>query len=391
MAIFSVTKGRLRATAGSQVRSSARPSSSRTPVTTSIPAARRVSAPPAATGLGSGTATTTRATPASMSARAHGPVRPVWLQGSSVTTAVHPRTSTPAARAASSAATSACGVPTPACHPSARTAGWAASAGLVPELGLSWCLSWCRGRARRAGRSRRAGWARGGGRDGPAPAHGPSRRAPPDRRARPGGVRPGRPLRRVPWGRGARRRGPAARCSARPLTSGRQARSGVDDGGSGADAGHPPRRVRRRPGPPPRTSSHPDFDRRSWSSTRSTGVRLRVEVDARVADYDRRLGFSPTPEHVCVRRRSCHRGRGGPVRRPTLRACPGRPSAGRAAQTATGSERPPVRATSSSCVVAKTACGCPAAAQTTGYARSASSTTVGSGSGWPTGATPPIG
>ena len=43
-------------------------------------------------------------------ARAHGPVRPVWLHGSRVTTAVAPRASAPAS---ASASTSACGVPAP--------------------------------------------------------------------------------------------------------------------------------------------------------------------------------------------------------------------------------------------------------------------------------------
>ena len=58
-------------------------------------AARR--RPRAAAGLGSGWANTTRRTPASISASAHGPVRPVWLHGSSVTTAVPPRARSPAA------------------------------------------------------------------------------------------------------------------------------------------------------------------------------------------------------------------------------------------------------------------------------------------------------
>ena len=54
--------------------------------------------PPAAAGHGSPTATTTLATPASISATLHGPVRPVWLHGSRVTTAVAPRAREPAAR-----------------------------------------------------------------------------------------------------------------------------------------------------------------------------------------------------------------------------------------------------------------------------------------------------
>ena len=82
--------GRRCSTAKVQTRFSARASSASSPVSTSTPAARRVSAPPTATGFGSGCATTTRRTPAPTRAWEHGPVRPVWLQGSSVTTAVAP-------------------------------------------------------------------------------------------------------------------------------------------------------------------------------------------------------------------------------------------------------------------------------------------------------------
>ena len=57
---------------------------------TSTPAMRRRSAPPAAFGLGSRMPMTTRFTPARMRASEQGPVRPVWLQGSSVTAMVHP-------------------------------------------------------------------------------------------------------------------------------------------------------------------------------------------------------------------------------------------------------------------------------------------------------------
>lgn len=97
---------------------SARASSSRTPNSTSMPAARNRSAPPRASGFGSGTATTTRATPARISASAHGGCFPWWLQGSSVTTTVAPRASAPA-RAKATA--SAWGPPNSACHPSATT------------------------------------------------------------------------------------------------------------------------------------------------------------------------------------------------------------------------------------------------------------------------------
>ena len=60
-----------------------RPSASRRPVLTPIPAARNCLKPrPATKGFGSGIAATTRATPAAISASVHGPVRPVWQQGS---------------------------------------------------------------------------------------------------------------------------------------------------------------------------------------------------------------------------------------------------------------------------------------------------------------------
>ena len=66
-----------------------------TPSSTSTPAARSRSRPPPASWVGSGTATTTRATPAAISASAQGPVRPVWAHGSRVTTAVPPRARSP--------------------------------------------------------------------------------------------------------------------------------------------------------------------------------------------------------------------------------------------------------------------------------------------------------
>ncbi len=87
---------------------SLRPSVSSTPETTSIPAARNVSAPPAATGLGSLAAKTTRAMPAAIIARVQGGVFPVWLHGSSVQYSVDPRAFGPAP---ASALTSACAPP----------------------------------------------------------------------------------------------------------------------------------------------------------------------------------------------------------------------------------------------------------------------------------------
>ena len=71
---------------------------------------------PTATGLVSAWANTTRRTPAAISASEQGPVRPVWLHGSRVTTAVVPRAASPASRSAS---TSACGPPAPRWKPSA--------------------------------------------------------------------------------------------------------------------------------------------------------------------------------------------------------------------------------------------------------------------------------
>ena len=60
-------------------------------MSTAMPAARSRSAPRAASGLGSAIAATTRATRAAITASVHGGVRPVWLQGSSVTYSVAPR------------------------------------------------------------------------------------------------------------------------------------------------------------------------------------------------------------------------------------------------------------------------------------------------------------
>ena len=115
---FQMTYGRLRRTAVSQARLPFSASCRRTPVSTWTPASRSVAAPPAATGVGSSTAMTTRRTPAPISASAHGPVRPVWLQGSRVTTAVPPRARSPAW---ASATISACGPPAYAWKPSPTT------------------------------------------------------------------------------------------------------------------------------------------------------------------------------------------------------------------------------------------------------------------------------
>lgn len=113
-AYFQRTKGRPRRTDVSHATLTAAASSASSPLSTSTPAARSVAAPPDAAGLGSDTACTTRATPASISAWAHGPVLPVWLHGSSVTTAVPPRAASPAARSACTSACGPCGLAVPA-------------------------------------------------------------------------------------------------------------------------------------------------------------------------------------------------------------------------------------------------------------------------------------
>ena len=131
---FQVTNGRWCSMPKVQARFNARASRSIRPNATSTPASRNVVSPPAAIGLGSGWANTTRATPASTMAWAHGPVRPVWLQGSSVTTAVAPRASAPAS---ARAAASACGLPRrggtpPRSRPRRRPAGRSRPAGSGP-------------------------------------------------------------------------------------------------------------------------------------------------------------------------------------------------------------------------------------------------------------------
>ncbi len=132
VANFQVTNGRWCSTAKVHTRLSSRASSSSRPDSTSSPWARRWAAPPDATGLASGWAKTTRRTPAATSAAAQGPVRPVWLQGSSVTTAVVPRADSPA-RARASA--SAWAVPAPRWCPSA-TVRPSPSSSTQPTRGL---------------------------------------------------------------------------------------------------------------------------------------------------------------------------------------------------------------------------------------------------------------
>ena len=84
-----------------------------------------------------------RAIPAAISASEQGPVRPVWLQGSSVTTAVPPRARSPASR---SARISACGPPADV-DVRRRPPGRRRPAGRRRRSGWGW---WCRDRWRLA-------------------------------------------------------------------------------------------------------------------------------------------------------------------------------------------------------------------------------------------------
>src|SRR5581483_5676629 len=105
----SVTSGRSVSIQRSQPARNSRHSSSHAPTSTATPARRSRAAPPPRTcGLGSRTPITTRSTPARTSASAHGPVRPTWLHGSSVTYTVAPR-ALPSSLASASA--SACAPP----------------------------------------------------------------------------------------------------------------------------------------------------------------------------------------------------------------------------------------------------------------------------------------
>src|SRR5207237_8079523 len=75
-AYFQVTNGRPRRWPVSHASLPSAASASSTPPVTATPAARSTSAPPAAAGLGSATAKTTLATPASTRASTQGGVRP---------------------------------------------------------------------------------------------------------------------------------------------------------------------------------------------------------------------------------------------------------------------------------------------------------------------------
>ncbi len=87
----------------------ARHSASRQPTSTRMPARRSSAMPlPSTTGFGSPQPMTTRAGRAARIAPVHGPVRPTWQHGSSVTYSVVPRAGP---RSAANAFTSACGSP----------------------------------------------------------------------------------------------------------------------------------------------------------------------------------------------------------------------------------------------------------------------------------------
>ena len=108
--------GRPRSMRERKPRLSARACASIKPDSTVMPAARSLSKPaPSTCGNGSRIAATTRATPAAISASAHGPVRPVWAHGSSDD--IGRRAACAFARRRS-ANTSACGSPARWCQPS---------------------------------------------------------------------------------------------------------------------------------------------------------------------------------------------------------------------------------------------------------------------------------
>ena len=179
--------------------------------------AQRRGPPPRFRGSGRRRRTRHGRTPASISACAHGPVRPVWLHGSRVTTTVPPRARSPASARA-------------------RTSACVAAGPLVPALADDGT-----GRVEDDGAD-----------DGVGSGGSPSPRA------------------------ASRRRGASPRSRSgwpRALPARSRARSGVRrrvaDGGRRA-----PRRttsVATQPDDTRRAASHPDFHRRSRSSTRSTG------------------------------------------------------------------------------------------------------------------------
>ena len=215
-AYFQVTNG-APGDGGEPAALSACASSARTPASTSTPARAAVARRRPRAG-GVGRAKTTRATPASSSACVQGPVRPVWSHGSSVTTAVPPG-------------------PAPA------------------------------GRAR-ARRPRRAGCRLRGATPSPTTWPSGARRTQPTR---------GFGLVGCPTARRARRRG-ASRRSRRgwprePLSAS-VAAPGARGWSSQARRGQP-RHDSAAGRACPRVASHPDFHRRSRSSTGSTGRWLR--------------------------------------------------------------------------------------------------------------------
>ena len=85
-AALTITNGRRRSWADRKPAFSRRAAAPSSPTSTATPAARSTSTPrPATRGNGSSVATTTRVTPASRMRCVHGPVRPTWQHGSSVT------------------------------------------------------------------------------------------------------------------------------------------------------------------------------------------------------------------------------------------------------------------------------------------------------------------
>ena len=116
MAYFSTTKGRPVVMKWKNTSLRCRHPSSRTPVSTTVPASRSCAHPwPATKGFGSRAPTTTRAMPASRIASVQGGVLPQWQHGSSVTYRVLPAGSS---AHAASASRSAWGWPHAVCQPS---------------------------------------------------------------------------------------------------------------------------------------------------------------------------------------------------------------------------------------------------------------------------------
>ena len=135
-AIFRLTNGRRCCWARSQRSFSSSASAASSPSRTSTPCSRNHAAPPRAASVVSATACTTRPIPARRMAFVHGPVRPVWWHGSSVTSRVVSCSGVPASRAASRTATSAWAVPAPRWCPTCRTSP-STDSSAAPTTGLA--------------------------------------------------------------------------------------------------------------------------------------------------------------------------------------------------------------------------------------------------------------